>query len=89
MRLRIPKAIAYGNKTPGRGALFRKTRQGEVGYPPPSQAWRDREATYQVEAWLAGPGRALHAMIRFIAQVLSPLGRFHLRPARPVSANPC
>jgi hypothetical protein len=28
-------------------------------------------------------------MIRFIAQVLSPLGRFRLRPARPVSMNPC
>jgi hypothetical protein len=49
----------------------------------------DERRSYQVEAWLAGPGRALHAMIRFIAQVLSPLGRFRLRPARPVSTNPC
>jgi hypothetical protein len=28
-------------------------------------------------------------MIHFIAQVLSPLGRFRLRPARPVFTNPC
>jgi len=49
----------------------------------------DERRSYQVEAWLAGPGRALHAMIRFIAQMLSPPGRFRLRPARPVSTNPC
>ena len=37
MRLRIPKAIAYGNKTPGRGALFLKTRSGhsEIKRSPP------------------------------------------------------
>ena len=50
---------------------------------------RGERRSYQVEAWLAGPGRALHAMIRFIAQMPSPPGRFRLRPARPVSMNPC
>jgi hypothetical protein len=30
----------------------------------------DERRSYQVEAWLACPGRALHAMIHFIAQVL-------------------
>jgi hypothetical protein len=28
-------------------------------------------------------------MIRFIAHVLSLLGRFRLRPARPASMSPC
>ena len=50
---------------------------------------RGERRSYQVEAWLAGPGRALQAMVRFIAQMLSPPGRFRLRPARPVSMNPC
>ena len=36
--------------------------------------------SYQVEAWLAPPGRALHAAVRFIARRLSPPGRIGLRP---------
>ncbi len=49
----------------------------------------DERRSYQVEAWLAGPGRALQAMIRLVAQVLGPLEQIRLRPARLVSTNPC
>ena len=37
----------------------------------------DERRSYQVEAWLACPGRALHAMIRFIADLCS-------TPVRPI-----
>ena len=45
--------------------------------------------SYQVEEWLARPVRALHAAIRFVAQLLSPPGRIALRPARPESTIAC
>jgi hypothetical protein len=45
--------------------------------------------SYQVEEWLTRPVRALHAALRFIAQLLSPPGRIALRPARPDSTNAC
>ncbi len=50
---------------------------------------RGERRSYQVEAWLAGPARALQAMIRLVAQVLGPLEQIRLRPARLVSTNPC
>ena len=47
------------------------------------------QRSYQVEEWLAGPVRALHAAIRFIAQLLAPPGRVALGPARPDSRDAC
>jgi hypothetical protein len=50
---------------------------------------RGERRSYQVEAWLARPARALHAAIRCIAQLLFPPGRMVLRPARSDSTNAC
>ena len=45
--------------------------------------------SYQVETWLARPGRTLSRAIRLIARRLSALGRIGLRPARAAATNPC
>ena len=45
--------------------------------------------SYQVEAWLAHRGRALRAMIHFVALWLSRSGGVRLSPAGPVSTNHC
>jgi transposase InsO family protein len=45
--------------------------------------------SYQVDAWLARPGRALHAAIRLIARRLSAPGRIGLRPARATAGRSC
>jgi hypothetical protein len=50
---------------------------------------RGEPRSFQVEAWLARPVRALHATIRFIAQPLSAPGRIGLGPARPAATNDC
>jgi Lecithin retinol acyltransferase len=43
---------------------------------------RGQPRSYQVEAWLAHPARALEAILRLIADLLSPGGRVAVRPAR-------
>jgi Lecithin retinol acyltransferase len=45
--------------------------------------------SYQVDAWLARPGRALHGVIRFIARWLSAPGRIGLRPVRATAVSSC
>jgi hypothetical protein len=43
--------------------------------------------SYQVDAWLARPRRALHGVIRLIAQWLSAPGRIGLRPVRATAVS--
>src|SRR5882762_11990443 len=45
--------------------------------------------SYQVEAWVARPGRILHAAISLIAPRLSAPGRIGRRPACATAVNPC
>ena len=45
--------------------------------------------SYQVEAWVARPGRILHAAISLIALRLSAPGRIGRRPACATAVNPC
>jgi len=45
--------------------------------------------SYQVEAWVAPPGRILHAAISLISRRLSALGRIGRRPACATAVNPC
>ena len=45
--------------------------------------------SYQVEEWLVRPVRTLHAVIRFIAQLLCPPGRIALHIVRPDSTIAC
>ena len=45
--------------------------------------------SYQVEEWLVRPVRTLHAVIRFIAQLLCPPGRIALHIVRPDSTIGC
>jgi hypothetical protein len=45
--------------------------------------------SYQVEAWLGRPGRALRATIGLIAQPFSALGRSGLRAARSSATSAC
>ena len=50
---------------------------------------RGHPRSYQVEAWLAHPGGAVHALIHFVVQLLSPPGRMPLDTAGSVSTDPC
>ena len=50
---------------------------------------RGEHRSYQVEAWLARPGGALHAAIRFIARRLSAPGRIGLHHAHAAAVNSC
>ena len=45
--------------------------------------------SYQVEAWVARPGRILHAAISLIARRFSAPGRIGPRPACATAVNPC
>jgi hypothetical protein len=45
--------------------------------------------SYQVDAWLARPGRALRAAIRLIARRISVPGRIGLRSARATAVSSC
>jgi hypothetical protein len=44
--------------------------------------------SYQVDAWLARPRRALHGVVRLIGRWLSAPGRIGLRPVRATAASP-
>jgi hypothetical protein len=48
---------------------------------------RGENRSYQIEAWLARPGRALKATIRLIARPLSAPGRFGLNSAGSAATN--
>ena len=48
---------------------------------------RGEPRSFQVEAWLGRPVRALQATIRFLAQSLCTAGRVGLRPDRPVATG--
>ena len=48
---------------------------------------RGENRSYQVEAWLVRPGRALQGTIRLIARVLSAPRRFGLNSARSAATN--
>ena len=48
---------------------------------------RGEPRSFQVEAWLGRPARALHATVRFFAQSLCAAGRVGLRPDRPVATS--
>jgi hypothetical protein len=50
---------------------------------------RGEHRSYQVEAWLAGRRRVLHATIHFIARLLCPPRRVRRDPAPPLSTNSC
>ena len=74
-----------------------RSRMGEDGYRLLTNncehfcEWclRGEHRSYQVEAWLARPGRALHAAIRFIARRLSAPGRIGLHHAHAAAVNSC
>ncbi len=50
---------------------------------------RGEPRSFQVEAWLARPGRVLRATLRFFAQQLSGLERIVLHPDRPAATSDC
>jgi hypothetical protein len=74
-----------------------RSRMGEDGYRLLTNncehfcEWclHDEHRSYQVDAWLARPGRALHAVIRLITRWLSAPGRIGLRPVRATAVSSC